>query len=214
MADVSFYCPHCGKALQADAANAGMQVQCLQCGNAVPIPQWASGPGAPAAVSGRPTSVTVFGILSIVFGSLGLLCTPIALIGTFVSPQEMSLSSAPGYTPWLVICSLIGLAAAGWLLASGIGLLGLKRWGRRNAVAYGWFAIIWGILNTIVTLVIMLSGGVASTPEAVGGYIGGACGGILALIYPILLLVFMTRPHVIEAFNRPQTPDAAPGGMA
>jgi predicted RNA-binding Zn-ribbon protein involved in translation (DUF1610 family) len=200
MAEVNFYCPQCGGALQADAGGAGMQVQCPQCGNVVAVPQWAAGPGASPAGSQRPTAVTVFGILGIVFGGLGLACTPVGLIATFAAPTTLHASS--GYMAWLVVSSLIGLAAAGWLLAVGIGLLGLKRWARSGAVAYGWFALIFGVLNTIVSVALLVSGAVSPPAEAMAGYIGGTCGGLLGLIFPILLLVFMTRPHVIEACNR------------
>jgi DNA-directed RNA polymerase subunit RPC12/RpoP len=203
MADVNFYCPQCGRALQADGSSAGTQVQCPQCGNAVAVPQWTSVPGASPGASGRPTSVTVFGILGIVFGGLGLACAPVGLIATFVGPGRASpLSSVPGYMAWAVISSLIGMAAAGWLLAVGIGLLGLKRWARSGAIAYGWFAIVFGILSTIITIMLLLSGGGSSTPEAVGGYVGGTCGGLIGLVFPILLLIFMTKPHVIAACDR------------
>ena len=43
-------------------------------------------------------------------------------------------------------------------------------------------------------------------PEAVGGMIGamaGTVGGVFGMIYPILLLVFMTRPKVVRAFGLP-----------
>jgi len=33
---------------------------------------------------------------------------------------------------------------------------------------------------------------------AIGGAIGGMCGSIFAIIYPICVIVFMTRPKVVE----------------
>jgi len=38
---------------------------------------------------------------------------------------------------------------------------------------------------------------------AIGGAVGGSIGGCFGLIYPILLLVFMTRPKVVAAVNSP-----------
>jgi hypothetical protein len=45
---------------------------------------------------------------------------------------------------------------------------------------------------------------------AIGGAIGGLFGGCLGMIYPILLLIYMTRQHVIAAFNRAASPGGPP----
>jgi tetrahydromethanopterin S-methyltransferase subunit G len=46
------------------------------------------------------------------------------------------------------------------------------------------------------------SGHGSSTENAtqIGGAIGGTIGGLFGLIYPVLLLIFMTRPKVKAAF--------------
>ena len=41
-----------------------------------------------------------------------------------------------------------------------------------------------------------------------GAAIGGVMGGCFGLVYPILLLVFMTRPQVVAAFKA--QPDMPP----
>ena len=46
---------------------------------------------------------------------------------------------------------------------------------------------------------------------AFGGLIGGIIGGLGSMVYPILLLVFMTSRVVVEAFRRSGTP-ASPFG--
>ncbi len=200
MADVSFYCSQCGRNLQADARSAGMQVQCPQCGNVTVVPHGVASPVGPLPASGRPTSVTVFGVLGIVFGGLALLCTPFGLIGTFATPDV--LNPSPVYKAWLIISSGLGLVMAGWLLAVGIGLLGLKRWARSGAIFYGWFAIVIGILSMIGNVAALALGAVSPGPGALPGYIGGTIGGLIGLVYPILLLVFMSKPHVIAACSR------------
>ncbi|MHC4553347.1 MAG: DUF4339 domain-containing protein [Planctomycetota bacterium] len=152
----------------------------------------------------RPTSVTVLGILSIVFGSLNVLCTPFAFIGLFMpQPDGTPFAMGPGMKIYTAVGAVVGLIAAGFLLASGIGLLKLKNWARQIAYGYGWFAVIWGIVGIIINAVFMLpnlSGmGEHETPAMVGGVIGGMCGGILGLAYPVILIVFMKRPNIIEA---------------
>ena len=196
MTEVGFYCRRCGTHLNAEEQNAGTEVRCPHCGNILTVPQW----GALPMGSERPPSVTVFGILSIIFGGFGLLCTPFALIGAFTSVK--GFHEAAWYKGWLVVCSGANVGGAIWLLAIGIGLLGLRRWARSGTVAYAWFIIVLKILDLMAGVVAVASGGLSMPSQAMPAYIGGLFGGLIGLIYPILLLVFMTKPHVIEACDR------------
>ena len=148
----------------------------------------------------RPTSVTVFGIINIVFGGLGILCTPGSLIAGFVIPNVMN--TTPVAKAWFLIGSFVGFLCSFLLLIVGIGLLKLKRWARIWTLGYGWFAIAWGIVGMIVNLALVISGGFGNTPEAIGGVIGGFVGGMIGLVYPILLIIFMLKPNVKSACNR------------
>ncbi|MHC4212538.1 MAG: DUF4339 domain-containing protein [Planctomycetota bacterium] len=148
----------------------------------------------------RPTSVTVLGILNIVFGGLGILCTPVGLVATFAIPNAMN--STPVAKVWLLIGSVVGIFCSFILLIVGIGLLNLRRWARKWTLGYGWFAIVWGIVGMFVNVALAISGGMGNTPEAIGGVIGGFFGGIVGLVYPILLIIFMLKPHVKSACNR------------
>lgn len=161
----------------------------------------ASGAFSPQPV--RPTSMKVLGILNIVFGALGLLCMPIIIIGIMVPQPDSPLQMGPGMKIYTAIALVLRLILALLLLASGIGLLNLKEWARKAASFYGWSAIVMGIIGTAVT-VITMSSAFAGVPEheapaVIGGTIGGMCGGILGLTYPIILIVFMKRPNIIEA---------------
>jgi hypothetical protein len=152
----------------------------------------------------RPTSVTVFGILNIVFGAIGILATPLEIIMMFVRPRTMNLSE--GVRVWLMLSSVIGLARVVLLIVTGIGLLKLKPWARVWTLGYGLFAICYNILGMIVNIIFMSTGGYGFSPDEmpglIVGLIGGFCGGIVGLIYPILLVVFMRREDVIQAFKR------------
>ena len=152
----------------------------------------------------RPTSVTVLGILNIVFGTLNLMCTPFIFIGLFMpQPEGTPFAMGPGMKAYTAVGAIVGLIASGVLIGTGIGLLKLKDWARRMTSYYGWFALVWGVIGVIINGVMMsssLSGmSEAETPALVGGMIGGMCGGIIGLIYPILLIIYMKRPNVIEA---------------
>lgn len=167
----------------------------------------------------RPTSITVFGILNIVFAVLGVFGV-LATVALFASaatghnPVIRLMRENPGYAAFLKVTIPLGLIAAVVLLAAGIGLLLLKPWARVTSIGYAIYTIAMGIIGMAVNVVfvvrpLLAEAAQAQGPEAagaIGGAIGGSIGGCLGLIYPILLLVFMTRPKVAAAF-RPAQPD-------
>ena len=155
-----------------------------------------SGPFRPA----RPTAVTVFGILNIVFGTLGLMCMPLAFVGMFAMPHVGNPAALPKV--WLLFSSAIGLGCTVLLIAAGIGLLYLKAWGRRCSLFYGWFAIVWGIIGAGLNIWFTTLKAEGNMEMVLPSVIGGVCGGLIGLIYPILLVIFMQRPNVKEACTR------------
>jgi hypothetical protein len=164
----------------------------------------------------RPKSVTVFGILNIVFAGLGLCGTAYSVILFMPSaaaannPVVQIIQSSPAYAAWLKISVALGLVTVAALLAAGIGLLNLKPWGRTLSIIYGIFAIIMTLVNEVINYFLLVQPMLQKAqseqgPEAaaaIGGAIGGLFGGCIGMIYPILLLIYMTRPHVIAAFNQ------------
>lgn len=164
----------------------------------------------------RPTSVTVFGILNIVFAAFGVFGL-IASIAVFSLPASSNnpviriMNEQPGYAAWLKISIPLGFLSCMALLAAGIGLLLLKGWARMLSIGYGIYAIIFGFLGMILNFVFLVRPMLEHArqqhgPEAagaLGGAIGGSVGGCFGLIYPILLLVFMFRPNVKAAFQPP-----------
>jgi hypothetical protein len=171
----------------------------------------------------RPTSVTVFGILNIVFAAIGLfgLLATIALFAATANtnnPMVEIMRENPAFAGWMKINTILGGVACVVLLAAGIGLLMLKEWARKLSIGYAIYAIVFGLVGMVlmfifVTRPMMEKASQAQGPEAagaIGGVIGGSIGGCLGLIYPIFLLIFMLRPNVVAAFRPPGAPPPAP----
>jgi hypothetical protein len=171
----------------------------------------------------RPTSVTVFGILNILFAAVGVIGT----IGSIVMLSTMDASrnpvvriirENPGYAAWMKLSLPLGLAATAALLTAGIGLLRMKPWARKLAIGYAIYALAFGLLGTVVNYLFLMRPMLEEAsrkqgPEAaaaIGGAIGGTIGGCFGMIYPILLLIFMTRPNLVAAFNPPDVPPVLP----
>lgn len=170
-------------------------------------------------MSQRPTSVTVFGILNIVFGTFGLLCTPISLamiLGMPVAgnPVLRVIHGNELYRLWTIGGSLLGIVAAAVLLAAGIGLLQLRPWARLTSIGLAIYNLVAGVLNIGMSVFVFMPlvqgvkmGSGAEQAAALGALIGGIAGGVggscVGMIYPILLLIFMTRPSVKAAFQAP-----------
>jgi hypothetical protein len=166
----------------------------------------------------RPTSVTVFGILNIVFAVLGVIgiFASIAML-KFVgksqanNPVVKALHDNVVYAAWFKIMIPLGLIASMVLLAAGIGLLLLKNWARVTSIVYAIYTIIICLIGLAMNGVFLLlpllnQSSHGSTVEAagqIGAAIGATIGSVFSLVYPILLLIFMTRPKVIAGFQPP-----------
>jgi len=199
--------------------------------------------GAPAA-SGTlpPKSPKVFGILSIIFGSLMILgglgqsCGGLAggamtgMMGGLASmaPDDQvaggmseAMSIASSITWVQVVEGLIFVIMSSLLLAIGIGQLKYRRWARAASVYWGAAALVCLliIIGLMVAVVVpaterMFEAMAQIAPEGemppidIGGMMGsmGTAASIFGNIlfyspYPILLLIFFTRPRVQSAMN-------------
>jgi hypothetical protein len=163
----------------------------------------------------RPTSVTVFGVLNIAFGALGVVGIIFAFATLMLLPDSGNnpilgiMRSNPGYALWMKIAIPIGFLACGVTIVAGIGLLKLKNWGRLLSIGYAIWAIGWGLLGMVINFFcvmqpLMAQASQKSGPEAatmIGAAIGGTVGGCFGMIYPVVLLIFMTRPKIVAAFQ-------------
>ncbi len=167
----------------------------------------------------RPTSVTVFGVLNIVLAIVGVLAVvaSLALLSATASvgnPFLRIMQESPAYTVWFKLSLALGLLAGAVLLISGIGLLMMKRWARVAAIVYAIYTIVSGLLGVFMNFFLLFRPLLEEasrrpgpeTAGAVGGAIGGTFGGCIGLVYPVLLIIFMTRPKVVAAFTQSAPP--------
>jgi len=161
---------------------------------------YAQPPGYPER---KPKWPIVIGVLSIVFGSLGLLCTPINMLQMQVG--ETAQTSRMIFPEWYLrvtlVESLFGLVLAGVLLTAGILAVRRKPACRGFHLAYAVLTlvqlVIGGILYYRMVGEVDLSGLKQPVQSAarMGLRIGGAAM-ILGAIYPVFLLIWFSRTKI------------------
>jgi len=166
----------------------------------------------------RPISITIFGILNIGMGVLGLGGALLSVLfqdlgSSAASPSVNSifafmatLNQHPIYILWNKITIPLNAAASLLLAAAGIGLLLLKNWARLASIAFGFYKIIVAFLNGAVFYLALrdiLANAMQETgpPLVIILIATGLVGVILTLVYPVLLIYFMMRPKVVQAFQ-------------
>lgn len=169
----------------------------------------------------RPTSVTVFGILNIVFAALGFFGV-LAMGALLFLPQPANspnpviqlIHDNSAYAAWVEISTVLGAFSISVLLVAGIGLLKMRSWARILSIVYAIYSIVMIIVSTVVNFFLLVQPLLAQAKSqsgpaaagAIGGAIGGTIGGCFGVIYPICLLVFMLLPKVSAAFRPPAAP--------
>ena len=159
-----------------------------------------------------PKSLRVLAILNLVFGGFGIFGAISSYAITHApimanNPAVKVMNDQPGYAKWMLISIPLSLIGALMLLTSGIGLLKAREWARKLAIGYGIYAIIFTIITTTMSYRFVLApmfeqsrtAQGAEAAGAIGAAIGGIIGSCFSLVYPIILLIFMTRPRIISA---------------
>lgn len=170
----------------------------------------------------RPVAVTIFGILNLGYGLLGLGWVLLSKMlegldampaGASMSPYFSSMaalwdaiSKEPAFVVWNRISVPLDAAVGVALAAAGIGLLLLKNWSRLLSNGWAIYTVISVFLNLAVLLVALhrvLAGALqsASTGAIALVLAAAAIGAALTLVYPVILLYFMGRPKVAQAFK-------------
>ena len=154
----------------------------------------------------RPTGVTVIGVIGIILGVLGLcggLCGA-ASVGMLPLLAEMAQQSGqqsseleavmqnPAVMRFGLVSSLVSALLALWLLIASVMLLGMKPSGYTLMMAYAVVSILWNIVSTGIGVAVM---NMPFNPITVIGL-------IIGLVYPVAVLIVLTRPNIKEAFQR------------
>lgn len=170
----------------------------------------------------RPVSATVFGILNLVFGILGV-CGNIAGIGMFVlmtsdiidadTKQKMNLQQFdnPLYFGALSAQMVLNGILSIVVIISGIGLLKFKPWGRKLANFYAIGYLILLVTGTAFNIFFTVMPAIneannpGAAPDKIGAAAGGVAGGIFGVcfgvIYPICILIFLNRRQFVDQIN-------------
>lgn len=168
----------------------------------------------------RPTSVTVLGILNIVFAIFGIIGSIIAVPMFFLmkKPDAATLAQQPGlkimyenpgFLFWTQATLVLGVIMTIVLGVAGIGLLNMRPWGRTLSLAYGIFAIVFALLGLVVNFIFLVQPLLAQADRlgpqgriaAIVGSVASIMGGVGGMIYPLLLVYFLTRPTIAAAFR-------------
>ncbi len=146
-----------------------------------------------------PTAVKVFGIMDLVFGTLSLLSALNSLVN-FSQVQKMyqQFPALDKLAPLIPIQMVVSTLTPIVLLTLGFGLLKRQPWARSFSVYFAMFVIGFGLLNLLVTAVLM---GGTGEPMMIGIMIGSAIGFLFGSIYYGLMIYFLTHPAVIEAMD-------------
>jgi len=170
-------------------------------------------PGTPQAM---PAAIKVFGILNLVFAAFGLFGSCFGLLPLFMdmntaNPVFDMMEENQFYRSYTIFSLGLGFVMVLILAGGGIGLLQNRTWGRSLSMVYAISAIVAGLVGMVITYLYLVqplmekAAEMAPGPEKAGmqgGAIGGMFGGCFGLIYPIVLLVFMTRPRIAQALRQ------------
>ena len=175
----------------------------------------------PPLLPQRPIAGTVFGILNLVLGLLGLCGVAFSAVVIFVPLDPQLVERNPGlrfmhenasYRLFTQVSILVGFVAIIAQMVGGLGLLLQKPYGRQLSIGYAIYGLLAGVVSLVISWLIVYPGMVEQVnrlppgPErsgAMGGVVGDVCGGVVSLLYPALLLYFMYRPNIVAAYRTP-----------
>lgn len=170
----------------------------------------------------RPIGVTMFAILSILFGVLGFMGSSLSLLITVVgglfdagvNPLQELVSDNVAYRIFYVTLLVLGLVFSVVAAVAGFGLLKMSGGARKLIIAYGVASIVATVAAKAVDLFVVylpmieeLSQQSEEQQIATVVMIGVAIiFAMISLIFPIAILIYFLRPSVKQSFlNWPST---------
>lgn len=188
----------------------------------------------PVAPDPRPGVVRTLCIIGFVLSALSML-SPLQLLASFAVVRGARGSAttspaiamqAPLFEPpllgWTIASGVIAIALGVWLLWASLAAWRMRPSGRRALLAYAVTMLVWTPIVQVIyaTLVVprLVDAMSAAWPAGATGatrvsMLGGAVSGlVIALAYPICLVVFLRRPHVVAAYAAAGAGRASPRG--
>lgn len=167
-------------------------------------------PTAGYASGTKPASLTVFGILNLVFAAMELCGVGTFVVHTlFVGVADnwlLETSDSWTYFVFTVVKMGVGFIATIVLIISGVGLLDSRPYGRTFAIGWAIYSIVAGIVGAVFNIMFLLiplterniymPGPEKAVMIAVS--VGFTVSGLCWIVYPLVLLLFMTRAPVIN----------------
>ena len=162
----------------------------------------------------RPTSVTVFAVINLVFsglGVLGIIFWTINKLGLIPQPAEkdfmtQAMEDSTVMTLFQDVSSVLGIITTSLMIAASIAMFSLKPWSRLVTIGLGVYSIaamLLGFTLSVVCLHMPLLQSVTGQ-EAIIVKIAIIFGGVFSALflgYYLLMIFMLTRPHVVEAFT-------------
>jgi hypothetical protein len=155
----------------------------------------------------RPTSVTVLGVINIIFGVLGATSSlgslSLLVSGAGEQAQGAAAPESPVFEAWSVASVPLGLLAAAAIIAAGIGFFMLRPWARILAIGWSIYTIVMVIAGIAMAYIFVVAPMMAEAETTVAPAIAATAGGLCCgVIYPVILLAFMYNADVRAAFEQ------------
>ena len=164
----------------------------------------------------RPTGVTVFAILGILFGMIGLLSNLGSLLVFFfrdavpmpASPVDEMVDDSFGYQLYYLTTLGLGILFSVVLLMAGIGLLKMSLRARTLIIIYAIYAIPATIVTKVVDVLVLFSSsqmGEQTEEQQIIAFIFVGVAilfAFISLIFPVAILIYFSRPSVKQRFGR------------
>ena len=164
--------------------------------------------------SRRPTSVLVLGVIGIVISAIVLLMYVVAIAILIAFSNSLFNSAVFGASTdervWKAVQWIASWTFHSVLLWASIGAIRLRPWARPGLVRWAWVYLVWIAIEAAIIAIWVLPSaaydGSAAAPatmqpsELMAGYLALVISVVGSVIYPIFVIVFMGKPHVIAAF--------------
>ncbi len=162
-------------------------------------------------VARRPKIPLVVGIISLIFGSFGLLGNVSAFAMYLLMPpmREMQrvMVEAGGYSMnYLIAIWIVGTVIAVWLIAAGIGLVRYRAWGRKAFNIYGIVAILMALIGAYMAATQNYSSPVGEINTMENELVmvrrtTAVVTNLMGMLFPVLGMIFLNRSRVAASLK-------------